>query len=78
MIALKRVKTDTDIDYMNRGLKGNFKQAERLNTKYIIIIGSDEVNNRTLTIKDNNTKEEFKIKDEELINFFDEHIEEEE
>ncbi len=65
-----------DIDYMSRNLKGNFKQAERLNAKYIIIIGEDEIKSNILTIKDNHTKEEYKIKLEEVVSFFDEHIEE--
>ena len=66
-----------DIDTMNRSIKSNFKQADRLGAKYIIIIGDEEINNNKLTIKDNNTKEEFKIQVDELVNFFDENIVEE-
>ena len=32
-----------DIDYMNRNLKSNFKQSERLNAKYVIILGEEEL-----------------------------------
>ena len=46
-----------DCDYMNRNLKSNFKQADRLNSKYIIIIGEEEKNSQILTIKNNETKE---------------------
>ncbi|MBE6159923.1 MAG: histidine--tRNA ligase [Lactobacillales bacterium] len=62
----------TDIDYMNRNIKGNFKQADRLEAKYIIIIGEEELNNKVLTIKDNRDKKEYKVKEEELIEFLDE------
>ncbi len=65
---------NVDIDYMNRNIKANFKQADRLNPKYLIIIGEEEVNSSILTIKNNNTKEEYKIKEEDLIKFFDEVI----
>lgn len=67
----------TEIDYMNRNLKSNFKQADRLNSKYIIIVGEEEVKTNTLTIKDNQTKEEIKIKKDQIIDFLDEKIGEE-
>lgn len=66
-----------DIDYMNRKIAGNFKQADRYNVKYVIIIGEQEVSSNVLTIKNNETKEEFKINVEEIVDFFDNQIEEE-
>ncbi len=64
----------TEIDYNNRNLKNNFKNADRLNTKFIIIIGEEEVATDIITLKDNNSKEEYKLKKEELIDFFDKSI----
>lgn len=61
-----------DMDYMNRNMKSNFKQADRINAKYIIIIGEDEVKTNTLTIKNNKTKEEYKINLEDVVEFLDE------
>ena len=58
-----------DCDYMNRNIKSNFKQADRLNSKYIIIIGEEEKNSQILTIKNNETKEEYKVKYDDLIGF---------
>lgn len=66
----------SEIDGMSRNIKGNFKQADRLNAKYVIIIGEEEVKSNILTIKNNNTKEEDKMNLEELIDFLDENIEE--
>ena len=66
---------DVDMDYINRNIKGNFKQADRLNAKYIIIIGQTEIETETLTIKNNQTKEEIKLKEEELISYLDQNIE---
>lgn len=63
-----------DIDYMNRNLKSNFKQADRYNAKLVFVIGEDEVKSRILTIKNNETKEEYKVNENELINFLDEKI----
>lgn len=66
-----------DMDFMNRKVNKNFNQADRLKAKYVILVGEDEVENNTLTIKDNQTKEEYKVKYEEIIDFFDEHLDEE-
>lgn len=69
---------NVDLDTMDRKIANNFKQADRLNTKFVIIIGEEEVENEILTIKNNNTKEEFKIKVDDLVEFFDERIEDHE
>ncbi len=63
-----------EIDTMSRNIKTNFKQADRLNSKYVIIIGEDEIKNHNLTIKNNTTKEEYKVLDDDIINFFDQKI----
>ena len=52
-------------------LKSNFKQSERVSATYNIIIGEDEVKSNILTIKNNETKEEFKVELENLIDFLD-------
>ncbi len=62
---------NVEADYMNRNMKNNFKQADKLKAKYIIIIGSNEVENNIVTIKDNNNQDEFKVKKENIIEFLD-------
>lgn len=63
-----------EMDYMNRNLKSNFKVCDRINPKFIIIIGEEEVKSGILTIKDNITKEETKVNKEELIDYLDVNI----
>ncbi len=63
-----------EMDYNNRNLKSNFKNADKLNVKYIIIVGEDEINTKILTIKDNYSKEEYKVNVYELIDFLDEKL----
>ena len=60
-----------DIDFNERNLKSNFKQADRLNARYIILIGEDEVKNNILTVKNNQTKEEAKVELINLVEFLD-------
>ncbi len=68
---------NVDVDYMNRNMKNNFKQADKLNSKFILIVGEEETLNNIITVKNNNTKEEFKIKYENIIEFLDSKIGEE-
>ena len=65
---------NTEMDYMRRNFKSNFKVVDKLNVKYIIIVGEEEVNKKILTVKDNNTKDEYKVKMEDLISFLDEKL----
>lgn len=65
---------NADIDYMNRNIKGNFKQADRFKSKFIIIIGEEEIKEKTLTIKNNETKEQIKIKEEDIITYLDKEV----
>ena len=66
----------TEMDYMNRNIKSNFKQADRLNSKYILIIGEDEVKNNTITVKNNETKESEVISINDLIYYLDSKLSE--
>ncbi len=74
--ALRMSGFKVDMDYMSRNLKSNFKQSERLNANYVIIIGEEEVKTNKLTIKDNKTKDEYKVDVEELVEFFDSKLDE--
>ncbi len=68
---------NVDMDFKDRNIKNNFKHADKLEAKFVIIIGKDEVSNKIITIKNNNTKEEFKVKLENIVEFFDEKLSEE-
>lgn len=65
---------NVDLDFMNKNIKNNFKTADKLKAKFVIIIGEEEVKNKILTVKNNNTKEEYKVKLEEIVNFLDNKI----
>ena len=65
---------DVEMDYNNRSLKSNFKNADKLNTRYIIIVGEEEIKTSVLTIKDNTTQEQFKVNVENIVEFLDEKL----
>ena len=51
-------------------MKAKFKESDRYNSKYIIMVGEEEELTDVLTIKDNLTKEEKKIELDNLIDYF--------
>ncbi|MDD3241706.1 MAG: histidine--tRNA ligase [Bacilli bacterium] len=61
-----------DTEYTGRGLKGQFKQADRLNSKYLIILNDSDLENNLITVKNNTTKEEVKIEIDYLLYYLDE------
>lgn len=63
-----------EIDYMNRNLKSNFKQADRIKAKFVVILGEEELKNHTVTVKNNETHEEIKIQEEFLIGYLGDNL----
>ena len=53
-------------NFVKRGLKAQFKSADRKKAKYIVIIGEEEVANGTCNVKKSG-EEQITIKKEELI-----------
>lgn len=67
---------NVDLDYSGRNIKNNFKHADKLGAKFVVLIGKDEVESNILTIKNNETKEEYKVKLEDITLFLDEKLSE--
>ena len=63
-----------DTEYTGRGLKGQFKQADRLNAKFTCVLNSEDLNNNEIKIKNNRTKKEEIISLDVLIYYLDEQI----
>ena len=63
-----------EMDYSGKNIKSNFKTADRLGVKYIIIIGEEEANSGILTVKNNMTKEEEKVDLEKIVDYLDRRL----
>ena len=70
---LRNENIKCDMSYMTKSLKSQFKDADINNPKYIIIIGNDEVKENVLTVKNNITKEEYKVNKNEISKFIKEN-----
>ena len=64
----------TETDYLNKGLKGEFKSADRLNAKYLIILNDKDLEDNKVNVKDNMTKEEEKVNINDLVDYLDMHM----
>ncbi len=58
-----------EINSTNLGLKAQFKQADRLNSKFLVLLNSENLKKGIITIKDNKTKEEVKVDESEVVDY---------
>lgn len=61
----------TETDYLKKGLKGEFKSADRMNAKFLVLLNDEDLKNMEVTVKDNKTKEEKKIAINDLVDYLD-------
>ncbi len=60
-----------ETEYMGRNLKGQFKQADRLNSKFLIILNDEDLVAGEIQVKDNMTKETTMVKEAEIDDYLD-------
>lgn len=66
-VAQKKRQTDiVNIEYKPKNLKNHLKSADKVNAKYCAIIGSDELENGTIWVKNLEDKSEIIIKGEDF------------
>ena len=60
-----------DTEWNSRNLKGQFKQADRLKAKYLIILNSEDLVAGEIQVKNSSTKEIEKVKEAEIDDYLD-------
>ena len=65
---LRRNGIKVDKDYLNRKIKGQMKQADRLNAKYTVVIGDQELENNEIGVKNMISGESENVQLDELVN----------
>lgn len=71
---LRLSEFSVETDYTGKNMKGMWKLVDKLNPKFVLIIGEDERVNDYITVKDNITKEETKVKASDLIDYLNTNI----
>jgi histidyl-tRNA synthetase len=62
------------VNYNSRNMKKQFKRGDRIGAKFTFILGEDEIQNNTISIKNMEAKEQIIIKKEELDQWLEKNI----
>ena len=60
-----------ETDYMGKSFKNQFKSADRFNSKFLIILNSDDIKSYKVNVKDNTTKESELVNINDLVDYLD-------
>ena len=66
-LRLNNIICETNV--MGKSLKAQFKEADNMNAKNLIILNSEDLSKGLVTVKDNVTKEEVKVSEDEIIDY---------
>ena len=69
MTDLRRKGLTASMDFAKRSMKAQMKQAGKSNAKFALIIGEDEVKNKTVTIKNLSNSEQQVISINDVVSF---------
>lgn len=64
-LSLREIQTEMDME--NRSLKSQMKRADRFGSKYVMIVGEDEINKGQIILRNMTTKEQVMIPLENLV-----------
>ena len=59
----------SDLDFLDKGMKGKWKQATNLNARFVAIFGENERKTNTINVKDQQTGKEETINKTQLYNY---------
>lgn len=71
---LRKAGLKVDKDYQKRGVKAQFRAANRLEAKYVVIIGEEEMKKGTVNVRSMADREEQEIKLNELVTFLQRNL----
>lgn len=67
--ALRNKGFTADTDYMNRGIKAQFKYADKIGAKFVGVIGSDEISRGVIKIKEMHSGTETDVPIDKIAEF---------
>ncbi|TLS39284.1 histidine--tRNA ligase [Pseudalkalibacillus caeni] len=69
LYELRKAEITADTDYLDRKLKTQFKAADRLDAKYVAILGENELDNNVINVKDMEKGEQQEVPIDEFIDY---------
>lgn len=74
LYKLRGAGLSADKDYLDKKVKAQFKSADRLNAKFVAVLGDEELENGVINIKDLATGEQKETALNELVHYIKERI----
>lgn len=71
---LRAAGISADCDHAGRSLKAQFKYAGKTGTRFVVVIGGDELADGVYTVKDMGTSESVRIGQEEILSYLQERL----
>ncbi|MBA2873613.1 histidine--tRNA ligase [Thermaerobacillus caldiproteolyticus] len=71
---LRKAGIVADKDYQDRKVKAQLKAADRLQAKYVAILGDDELDRKVINVKDMNTGEQTEVPLHSLVEYLKERL----
>lgn len=71
---LREAGFSADMSYLDKGLKAQFKEADRNKAKFLCILNEEDLKNDEVMIKNNRTREEERVFLEYLTNYLEEKL----
>lgn len=68
----------TDMDYLKRGMKAQFKTVDRTHARFAIILGEDEIAAKTVNIKDTKNRTQDSVALDDIVDYLENKMMEEE
>jgi len=65
--SLRDAGVAVEVDHQGRSLKSQFKQADRLGARFVVVVGPDELAADEVTVRDMRTKEERRVPLAEMV-----------
>ncbi|GMA52094.1 hypothetical protein GCM10025857_34510 [Alicyclobacillus contaminans] len=66
---MREAGISADRDYQNKGLKAQFKAADRLGARFVLVLGENEVAAGTVSVKDLTTGEQVAVAQDQLVSY---------
>ena len=67
---LRKAGISCEKDHVGKSIKAQFKYADKLNSRFTIVLGDDEINNQIVTVKDMSNSTQTQIKLDDIVNYF--------
>ena len=67
LLKLRRAGLTASMDFAKRSMKAQMKQASKSGARFALIVGGDEVSNRTVTVKNLATSDQETIAIDDVI-----------